>query len=230
MTPKGLLKKGGLYLYALVEERPTGDLGTGIAKGPLSVLRAGGAWVVVEALAGPSPLPRPPAMRAHDRVVRRVARRTSAVLPLRFGTIAADARALRALLAPVRALLPAAFARVRDAVAFTIRVERVRRARAPLAPAPAPVGGGPGTRWLAARLAQHRVPEIDPLTAATAPFVRQRRVERHDRGPELATVYHLVPRADVRRWRAAVRAAQAALAAPVRVSGPFAPYAFAELA
>jgi hypothetical protein len=218
----------GLYLYALVAEPPSGDLGNGIARRPLSLLRAGRAWVVVEAIAGPPPAPRPPAIRAHDRVVRRVARRTAAVLPLRFGTIAADARAVRALLAPVRALLPPAFARVRDAVAFTIRVSRVRRARPPRASVPA--AAGPGTRWLAARLAQHRVPEIDPLTEATAPFVRERRVERHDRGPELATVYHLVARADVRRWRAAVRAALPSLAAPVRVSGPFAPYAFAELA
>jgi hypothetical protein len=109
-----------LTLYAITGERPKGPLGVGISGGPLRAARAAGAWVVVERAAAPELSLR--AVRAHDRVVRRVARAAPAVLPVRFGTTAADARALAALLAPVEDAIADALDRVRGCVQYTHRV------------------------------------------------------------------------------------------------------------
>jgi hypothetical protein len=212
-----------LYLYALVDRRPRGPLGRGIARQPLSLVHAGKAWVVVEPAEAREPTPA--ALVAHDRVVRRLARSAAAILPLRFASTADDAAAVRALVAPMSALVVSAFRRVREAVQFTLRVSPSASARAP---APSR-NAGPGTRWLAKRIAERRVPEIAPLTEATAPYVREARLERRGNA---ATVYHLVPREHVAAWRAAARRSLAALDTRVRVSvtGPWPPYAFAELA
>ena len=210
-----------LYLNALVDWRLRGPLGRGIARRPLSLVRAGVAWVVVEPAEAREPTPA--ALVAHDRVVRRLARSAGAILPLRFASTADDAAAVRALVAPMSALIAGAFGRVRKAVQFTLRVSG-------LVSRPAPArSAGPGTRWLAKRIAEGRVPEIAPLTEATAPYVREVRLERRGEG---ATVYHLVPREHVASWRAAVARSLAALDARIRVSvtGPWPPYAFAELA
>ena len=188
-----------LYLYAVVAPRPRAALGRGIHRRPLEVLRIGRAYVVLER--GRAPEPTASRVVAHDRVVRRIARAASAVLPLRFASTATDEAAVRALFAPLAAQLERALERVRGAVQFTLRV-RGRPARAPV------LRGGPGTRWLAAR---HTVPEIDPLTDATRPFVRASRVERKVRDGELATVYHLVPRPDVDAWTHAVSRARTSL-------------------
>ena len=80
------------------------------------------------------------------------------------------------------------------------------------------------------RLRAHRVPEIDAVTTATKPFVRASRAQRHDRPPLLASVYHLVPRADVRKYRAALAASSKMLdGVRVDATGPWPAYAFAEI-
>ena len=224
-----------LYLYAIVDARPPGPLGKGIARRPLDVARVGRAWIVFERAAA-----RPPtktALVAHDRVVRRVAGASSAVLPLRFGSTVADRAALAELVAPLSSGIGRALERVRGAAQLTLRVHGARAQRR------IPEGAGPGTRWLAARFARSQVPEIAALTEATRGLVREVRIQRHDRDPErpppprrsatahlLATVYHLVAREDVARWRAAVERALPHVA-PVTVTatGPWPPYAFAEL-
>src|SRR5262249_7666683 len=90
----------------------------------------------------------------------------------------------------------------------------------------------PGTRYLLDRLDAQRhareAPEIAPLRAALGPLLRHERVERYDRGPLLASAYHLVPRGRASDYRAAVREAKEALGpGAVRPSGPWPPYAFA---
>lgn len=216
-----------LYLYALVDELPSGPLGKGLARGALSLVRVGRIHVVVERAEAVDPTPE--AVLAHDRVVRRIARASAgraAVLPLRFASTASDRAALEAMLAPVAGAALRAFDRVRGAVQFTLRVTGER------ATPPKPArGAGPGTKWLAKRLAAQRVPEIDPLNEATRPFVRETSVVRHDRPPLIASVYHLVAREDVRRWRAAVSRSSSELdRVRVTSTGPWPPYAFAELA
>jgi len=215
-----------LYLYAIVDRRPRVDLGKGMGRGPLAFVRAGKVHVLVERTEAREP--RPELLVAHDRVVRRLCRAASeaAVLPLRFGSTVPDRAALEALLAPLDALIGRAFDRVRGAVQLTMRVTG-RRAppRAPSREA------GPGTRWLMRRIAAQSVPEIEALTEATKAFVREAKAERHDRPPLVASVYHLVAREDLSRWRAAVRRALPELrGVRVSITGPWPPYAFAELA
>ncbi|MBX3208939.1 MAG: GvpL/GvpF family gas vesicle protein [Labilithrix sp.] len=216
-----------LYLYALVDRspRPAAALGRGIARRPLAVVRAGKAYVVVEPAAAPEPTPA--ALLAHDRVVRRIARLSPSILPLRFGSTAPDRPAVRALIAPLASALGPAFERVRGAVQFTLRVEGRRSpARRP------PVTAGPGTRWLTERLSRVEAPEIDVVTEATRPYVRALRVERHARGRRIASVFHLVAREDVRAWRRALARAVGGLPRGVSLTatGPWPPWAFAELA
>lgn len=206
-----------LYLYAIVDAPPRAPLGH------LAVVRAGGAHVVVER--GAKMPATAASLKKHDRVVKRIARACEAVLPFRFGSVAADRAALATLLAPITPAVAAALDLVRDAVQFTLRVygEPAPRARAKR-------GSGPGTRFLEERVRAHRVPEIELVTTATRPFVRATRSQRHDRPPLLASVYHLVPRADVRRYRAALVASSQALdGVRVDATGPWPAYAFAEL-
>jgi hypothetical protein len=228
-------RAASLYLYALVERRPRAPLGLGIHRRRLELTRAGKAWVVFEA--GSAAAPSPARILAHDRVIRRIARSTPAILPLRFGSTAADEPAIRRLLASLSDPIARAFDRVRGAVQFTLRV-RGRPAPAPAARTPGRAAGvGPGTRWLAERLARSAVPEIAPLTEATAPWVRAVRTEREGarrsaRDPDLlATVYHLVAQGDVDAWRSAVAGSVPRLRrVTVSATGPWPPYAFAELA
>lgn len=216
-----------LYLYAIVDRPPRSPelLGRGIAREPLALVRAGRAHVVVEPAEAREATPA--AIVAHDRVVRRLARLAPSILPLRFGATAVDRAAVRAAIAPLGGLLARAFERVRGAVQFTLRVDG-RRAPARRAPA----GIGPGARWLEERRASREVPEIAVVSEATRRWVREVRAERTDRGPRIASVYHLVAREDVRAWKRALARSLADLPPGVTVTttGPWPPWAFAELA
>lgn len=215
-----------MYLYAIVREPPRRALGRGVRGGALETASAGGAHVVYEASDDePETAPTPRALRGHDGVVRRIAARSLASLPFRYGSRVRDLAELRRALRPVRAAVSRALAHVDGCVQYTLRVYgQAHAATASEQP------GGPGTRWLAERLAARRVPEIAPVSTATKPFVREAKSARHDRGPLVASVYHLVPRADARRYRAALeRAARTLDGVRVECSGPWPPYAFAEL-
>lgn len=210
-------RAGGLRLYAIIKGRPREGLGK------LEIVRAGGASVVVgrggvvEATAA--------AVKAHDRVVRRIQREVDAVLPFRFGSVVADAAALRRMLEPVTAAVRTALELVDGCMQYTLRV--YGDAAAVETPK---TGAGPGTQWLGVRLRARRVPEIAAITEATADYVRAAKAERHDRPPLVASVYHLVPNTEARAYRAAVTRASKTLGrVTVKTSGPFAPYAFAEL-
>lgn len=217
----------GLYLYAIVGARPRAAMGVGIAGGALSVVRAGGAHVVVEHAAPPEPTAKN--LRAHDRIVKRIAAATPSVLPFRFGSMATDGKALRALLEPVTAAIGKALELVDGCVQYTLRVYG-DPGRADARNEPAKTRVGPGTQWLDLRLRARRVPEIAPVTEATSTLVRAARAQRHDRPPLVASVYHLVARADAKRYRAALARATRDLSdVEVRTSGPWPPYAFAEL-
>jgi hypothetical protein len=165
------------------------------------------------------------------------------VVPARFGTLV-EASALRALLVSRRAELRAALGQVRGCAQMTLRVwgdphvggpdrapDSPRRSRPPgKAGGPLDCGrrGGPGTRYLLERGRGRAVGEIAPLRPALRDLVRGERVERHDRPPLLATVYHLVPLRLADTYRAAVAAAGDALRpGRVTVSGPWPAYAFA---
>lgn len=215
-----------MYVYALTDQRPPRQelLGTGMRRKPLSLIRAGKTYAVVE-LRDECEVTAA-ALVAHDRVVRRLSRLLPAVLPLRFGTVAEGTDAVKALIAPVGPSLERAFERVRGAVQFTLRVSGL-----PTSPPPPDPRLGPGTRWLATQAARHAIPELASFLDTTRPFARALRIERRDDAPGLANVYQLVARHDVRRWRAAFRRSLRELPSGVHVTmtGPWPAWSFAEL-
>jgi hypothetical protein len=158
---------------------------------------------------------------AYDHMVRELADRVAAILPARFNTVVADEGEIAAALAARRPHLLAALRHVRGRVQVTVRIP-AGRAAAPDKARRAGVVRPTGTEYLRSR----RIPEIDPVRAAVRKIVRDERVERHT---SLASIHHLVPAASVDAyWRAVVGAADAAGLRLV-ITGPFPPYAFAEI-
>src|SRR6185503_16357997 len=166
--------------------------------------------------------------------------------PVRFGEVVKDEDELRKLLDPRSAELGEALELVRGREQMTLRVfGRVGAGAAAGSGAAAGAGTGtgteaegPGARYLAglreAREWGRRAPEIDAIRPAIALLVRAERIERRaapaasDPGASsIVTVYHLVGRGEGRLYREAVeRAAPAAGAPRLSVSGPWPPYAF----
>lgn len=161
----------------------------------------------------------PEALAAHDAVVRRLAKRFEAILPVRFGEKVKDEAELAKLLAPRAPRFAEALERVRGCAQMTLRVFGD----------PEPVAeteqGGPGTRYLEARRRARSLPEIAPLVEALKPLLRDEKTARHDQGPLLGTAYHLVRREDVPAYLSVVQSVETGRR--VTVSGPWAPYAFA---
>jgi Gas vesicle synthesis protein GvpL/GvpF len=223
-------RRVGLYLYAILGAAPRRPPGRGLGREPLRIVAAGGLLVAAGELPV-APTPTAASLRAHDATVRRLTRHVEAVLPVRFGTLVADQAALAALLRPRRADLRAALKLVAGREQMSLRI--YGRAAAPRPPAvPARLAGGPGRRYLEGRRLSRAwratAPELDPARPVLAPVVRAERVERHDAGPLVASVYHLIDRGRAGAYRAALRRAGArARGIRLRPSGPWPPYAFA---
>jgi len=165
----------------------------------------------------------PTALRRHDAALRRLSARAGAVLPVRFGTVVADVPSLARALAPRAAGLREALALVAGHEQMTLRVYGEPAS----GDDESENAGGAGQRYLARRLRAQRTPEVDPLRRALRGLVIAERVERHDRPPLLASVYHLVRRGDSERYLATVAAASGRLDVRVSPSGPWPAYAFA---
>jgi len=225
-----------LYIYAVAEVADGADLGHGLAGETLEVLRAGPVSAVIGRLARP-PEPAAQTLRAHDDVVRRLAARCRAVLPARFGCLAADDGTLRAALADHASEYAASLERVRGREQMTVRVFAAEGTGTEAARASEAADGadraavGPGARYLAARAQQDRaagIPGLPALLDRLAPLVAAQIVERHEAAPLLASVYHLVERDSSARYRDALHeAAEAAPELRLVASGPWPPYAFA---
>jgi Gas vesicle synthesis protein GvpL/GvpF len=220
-----------LYLYAIVE-RAAPELGRGIAGEPLTLITAADAVAVVGAMDDP-PAATAEAIRGHDEVVRRLAGLSEAILPARFGTVQ-DAASLAAWLASAAAGLAEALRLVAGREQMTLHVYRDEPQVAGAAgDAPADdVGLGPGARYLAERhrrwRQRERVPELEPLRPRLDALVTAERIELRATPPLRASVYHLIERGRSAEYREAVEANRELVAgARVRVSGPWAPYAFA---
>jgi hypothetical protein len=224
-----------LYIYAVAEIGDGAELGDGLAGEALEVLSAGPVSAVIGRVAQP-PEAAASTLRAHDDVVRRLAARCRAVLPARFGSLAADDEALRAALADHAGEYTASLERVRGREQMTVRVFVAEGAAEAASAAEAadiahPAAAGPGARYLAARAQEGGaagIPGLPALLDRLAPLVAAQIVERHAAAPLVASVYHLVERDSSARYRDALR--EAAAAAPglrVVASGPWPPYAFA---
>jgi hypothetical protein len=203
-----------LYLYAIAAE-PRGEIPLeGLGGKRVSFWRCDDIVAAASEVEAP-PEPTVPALRAHHEVVERLGSSASALLPVRFGCVLADAAELTRTLRSRREAIQRALRRVRGCVQMTLRIylRPVEGAE--------PSGQGPGTRYLCARA--HGGAALAPLRDALCELVRGEREEQDGR---LFSVHHLVPRDAVERYRAAVDAFQGG-GMKIHTSGPWAPYAFA---
>jgi hypothetical protein len=174
-----------------------------------------------------APAPEHPALALHDAVVRGLASRCEALLPVRFGQTAADAAALDSLVAPMVAPLTESLSLVKGREQMTLRL--FGESRPPPLKLQLPEGAGPGSRYLAQRMAmekqKHDVPELEPLLSRLEPLIRSQRAHRHDSEGLIATIYHLIDRGQSDAYLAAL--AEVVLPFKLDARGPFPPYAFA---
>ncbi len=214
-----------LYVYGFVSAGAGLARLRGAAAERLRLVSAARVAAVVGRVPSALPVERR-TLRAHDAVLRRLAAHADAVLPARFGSALPDEAAVVRLLETLGDRLLPALALVAGREQMTLRISG--EPGTPSAPASGPpAGGGPGTRYLAARRTALTAPEADPLRAALSGFVVAERVRRHDRPPLLATLYHLVPRGRATAYAEAVsRAASGVHPLQVAASGPWPPYAF----
>lgn len=212
------------YVFALVDAAPDGRLGRGL-RGPLRARRAAGAFVIAERRADVPP-PELGSLRRHQAVVSRLARAVPAILPVRFGTLLEE-DALDEALHERDEDIADAFALVRHRVQFTWRCARPPggRARTPRLP-PGPAAGG--TEYL-----RRAATAAKPVPPASFRLLRDRLHSLVVRETFQAasngvpdTLYHLIDKAAVKRYRA--RADALTLTTPaLTVTGPWPPFAFA---
>jgi hypothetical protein len=177
-------------------------------------------------------------LRRYARVVESIAAHASATLPVRFGTTFDDVTELTTVLRSRAAAIRQRLRAVRRRTQMTIRIvgsdpdDGRSRGQTPVT---GRTGVRPrnratqGTRYLQQRLAILRTareaPELAPIRPLIQRFVKDERVERRS---GVITVHHLIPRAMVERYRAAVDRPVAESGVRLSVSGPFPPYAFAD--
>ena len=178
-------------------------------------------------------------LRKYAAVVERIAARTPAILPVRFGTTFDHSADLTTVLQLRRDALRARLHAIRGRVQMTIRLisesesgDASRSSQSHAAPRSRvrlEHGATQGTQYLQQRVAlaqqMRQVPELAPIRAAIQRLVKDERVERRS---GIVTVHHLVPRGMADRYRAAVARAADDVGMRIAVTGPWAPYAFAD--
>jgi len=227
-----------LCVYALVGSSRPAQTVTGIAGERLRAIPFDGVVAVVgEVRRRPAPSPRN--LRQYAAVVESIAARVPAILPVRFGTTFDDVAELTVVLRSRGAATRERLRAVRRRAQMTIRlVSESESGNAPRASQSRAAGRGrvrlehestQGTQYLQQRLAMLRtareVPELAAIRPAIRRFVKDERVERRS---GVATVHHLIPRAMAEGYRSAVERAAEQSGVRLAVSGPFAPYAFAD--
>jgi hypothetical protein len=221
-----------LYVYAIVSRAVRArSLSSGAGARLRPVIGGEVAAIVTECPERPSPTVS--ALRAHDAVVRRIARAVPAILPVRFGTVLDTERSLAALLEAWSAELQPALGLVERREQMTLRLFG-RGAAAPGASSPPTLepdtGDHPGTSYLTGLARAHArarsAPELEPLSEALARVITAERISRHDTGPLILTAYHLIPRGKAPAYRRILKRRAAELGLRAVASGPWPPYAF----
>ncbi len=226
-----------LCVYALVgSPRPIQKV-TGIAGERLRGIAIDGLVAIVgEVRRRPAASTRN--LRRYAAVVESIAARVPAILPVRFGTAFDDAAELTLVLGSRAAATRQRLRAVRLRTQMTLRLVGSDPVNGPSrgqTPVMSRTGVRPrnkatqGTQYLQQRLAVLRtareVPELTPIRSAIRRFVKDERIERRS---GVTTVHHLIPRSMAERYRAAVERSAATSGVRLFVSGPFAPYAFAD--
>ena len=165
------------------------------------------------------------ALQRYDRVLKALWGSTPALLPVRFGTVVSDAAELERILEPRQAALVRQLSLVRNRAQMTVRIVASTRPRASRRGTRPRSGAEYLRRRAAAARLESEAPELVPLRRAVERWIRAERVDRH---LEVATLYHLVPRAATDRYVAAIAHAARAARSGVLISGPSPPYAFAD--
>lgn len=232
-------------VYALTPRRPTLPPLRGVAGERLRPVTSGGVTAIVGELRRRR-APSRSTLVQYDRVIRTVATRLPSVLPARFGTCFDDLDELHHVLRSRQHTLRRSLAHIRNRSQMTVRIvgaggASAAREASVAARAGEAAGargarkgtgrvGGRGTTYLRQRAAaaarEREIPGFDPVRAAVRRWIRDERVEKH---PAIASVYHLVPRGSAEAYRQAVVRAASAAGLQVVVTGPWPPYAFAEM-
>ena len=224
-------------VYALITPSRLPRRVKGVAGEPLRAMTVDGIVAVV------GEVRRPPAastrnLRRFASIIESIAGGASAILPARFGSTFADVTELMLVLRSRRGSIRERLRAVRGRAQMTIRLVGSDPGDASIRGQTPMVGRSgvrprnkatQGTRYLQEQLAKMRtareIPELAPVRAAVRRLVREERVERRR---SIATVHHLIPRAAAGRYGAAVARTAAENGVRLTVSGPWAPYAFAE--
>ena len=229
-----------ICVYALVRPAPAHLNLTGVRGERLRVITVHDVSAVVgEMRRAAAPSVRN--LRRYAAVIEALAVRTPAILPARFATTVVDGEELRFVLTSRNATLRRRLRAVRSRRQMTLRLLAVSdsewdddplasrsdiagRIRLRLAN-----GATQGTQYLQRRKAMadqaRAIPGFEPVRAAVRRFVKDERVEKR---AGVVTVNHLVPRTAVEHYAAAVQRAALDNGLRLMVSGPWAPYAFAD--
>jgi hypothetical protein len=227
-----------LYVYAIIDAPVELNDLIGVTHEPLSLLRGPECWLAIGWIAPPVPSPTAALLRTQDALVRTLATRVEALLPLRFGTAFENETALHLRLAHFTAArIRNALSRVRGREQMTLRVFQTPQPPPPAAPSasaspttPTSPGPGPGTSYLAQRaaaLATELSPLLQPLREALADVVREELLDTAHRPPLIGSAFHLIARGDTDRYRAAMSACPPPPGITLHVTGPSPAYAFA---
>jgi hypothetical protein len=195
----------------------------GVDNEPLDQITVGG----ISAVVGESRRVQRPTSAVLSRyaaIVGRIGERAAAVVPARFGTEVTNVDELTSILRLRQSGLARTLRHVRHRVQMTVRVIGLRKVDPPK-----PARRTTGTAYLRDRATAatllYALPDIEPVRAAIARWVRDERVDVHER---VTTVYHLVPRQSAVAYARAIEAAAERAGVRAIVSGPWPPYAFSE--
>jgi hypothetical protein len=218
-----------VYVYAIVDTAITADA-TGVMGEPLALMPAAAGWLVVSEPPAHTDVPAasPETLRAQDQVIRALAARADAVLPMRFGTCFENETALQNRMVRFTAEhLRTALARVRGCEQMTLRLFRADAMQAH----PATATPRTGTAYLeqrAAALASSLPELLEPLRRALTDIVRDELVDATKRPPLIGSAYHLIAQGDAPRYHDALAVASMPANVTVRATGPSPAYAFAK--
>jgi hypothetical protein len=206
-----------LYVIAIVD-RPVPPFR--LAARPFrSVKCAPGIFAVVERRAE-VPTVTDAHLRAQHRAVVHASKQADAILPVRFGTLL-QADDLKDIVRHFEEDIHAALTDLHGKVQMTVRVAGGSRGTEPARkPSSRKATGRDYLESLRAALHVPLPRQARPLLRAVEPYVMR---ERRERGPALATIYHLVKGEDVRLYRTAF---DANVVPGATLTGPWPPFAF----
>jgi hypothetical protein len=227
-----------ICVYAVVSPVPLRVPPVGIRGERLRVITVDRLAAVVGELKR-VPAPTIKNLRRYATVIEAIASKVPAILPARFATTVADREELAFVLRSRGATLRQRLRAVRGRAQMTIRLVSESQSGDGAFPSQSRAAGRArvgvehkttqGTRYLQQRMAiaarARAVTGFEPIRNAIRRFVKDERVEK--RG-DVVTVNHLVPRTTASRYLTAVERAAEEGAIRLSVSGPWAPYAFAD--